>query len=177
MGEGLAHLIAGKRSVILTKWCDAAYGSYAPDTSRFLKSQKDPFANPVGNALSSGLAGLLDQLPSELDRQRVTLHLDPIMRIRAVQDFSPSQATAFILTLKHILRGLLSGELRTEALRDEFGQLEANIDRLCLMAFDLYVSCREKVYQLKANETRNRVFRAFERAGLVAKEAPSEGAD
>jgi hypothetical protein len=30
------------------------------------------------------------------------------------------------------------------------------------------MECREKIYQISANETRNRVFRAFERAGLIS---------
>ena len=58
-------------------------------------------------------------------------------------------------------------------LKDELTKLEDRIDHLCLMAVDLYVACREQVYQLKANETRNRVFSAFERAGLVDKDEAS----
>jgi hypothetical protein len=38
-----------------------------------------------------------------------------------------------------------------------------------MMAFDLYMQCREKIYQLSANEMKNRTLRAFERAGLVSK--------
>jgi hypothetical protein len=30
------------------------------------------------------------------------------------------------------------------------------------------MQCREKIYELKANEMKNRTFRAFERAGLVS---------
>jgi hypothetical protein len=71
----------------------------------------------------------------------------------------------------------MSGELQSQGLKNEFDRLEANIDRLVLTAFDLYVACKEKVYQLKANETRNRVFRAFDRAGLISKDASSERLD
>jgi hypothetical protein len=38
------------------------------------------------------------------------------------------------------------------------------------------MECREKVYQIKANETKNRTLRAFARAGLVT-EVPEEGPD
>jgi hypothetical protein len=38
------------------------------------------------------------------------------------------------------------------------------------------MACREKIYELKANETRNRTFKAFERAGLIKKD-PGEVPD
>jgi hypothetical protein len=36
------------------------------------------------------------------------------------------------------------------------------------------MKCREKIYQIKANEEKNRTFSAFERAGLI-KELPGSG--
>jgi hypothetical protein len=30
------------------------------------------------------------------------------------------------------------------------------------------MSCREKIYEIKGNEEKNRTFKAFERAGLIA---------
>jgi hypothetical protein len=38
---------------------------------------------------------------------------------------------------------------------------------LGLLAFDIYMQCREKIYELKANEMKERTFKAFARAGLV----------
>ena len=173
MGKTLVPLITGKKAEILSRWFDAAIQGYAPDTSRFLKDRKDQFANPVGNTTKKGLEGLLDLLQTELDPKRVATHLDPVVRIRAVQDFTPSQAIAFIPALKHVLRSVFKDALKDRALRDQLVELEDRLDHLCLMAVDLYVACREQVYQLKANETRNRVFSAFERAGLVDKNGAS----
>lgn len=173
MGKGLAPLINDKKADILSLWFDAAIQGYAPDTSQFLKDRKDQFANPVGNTTKKGLQGLLDLLTTELDPQQVAAHLDPIVRIRAVQDFTPSQAIAFIPALKHVLRSVFKNATKDPDLKDQLTKLEDRIDHLCLMAVDLYVACREQVYQLKANETRNRVFSAFERAGLVDKNAAS----
>jgi hypothetical protein len=173
MGKGLAQLIAEKQDTILTSWFEAAVQSYAAETSQFLMSRKDQFANPVGSATRQGLAGLLGQLLADMDQQQAAGHLDPIMRIRAVQDFTPSQAIAFIPALKHILRRTFAGELKDPEMKDQLVEYEDRIDRLCLTAVDLYVACKEKVYQLKANETRNRVFSAFERAGLVSRDAAS----
>jgi len=96
--------------------------------------------------------------------------LDPIIRIRTVQDFSPSQATRFILLLKKIIRDDLKQNQKIKAFANEISLLEDRIDELLLLSFDIYVKCREKIYELKANEVKNRTFRAFERAGLIREE-------
>jgi hypothetical protein len=103
-----------------------------------------------------------------MDPQTINSYLDPIIRIRAVQNFSPSQATAFILSLKKALRTNLTKELRDIRNLKGLFELESKIDQLSLMAFDIYMQCREKIYQLSANEMKNRTLRAFEKAGLIS---------
>jgi transcriptional regulator with AAA-type ATPase domain len=39
----------------------------------------------------------------------------------------------------------------------ELREMENRVDELCLLAFDVYVKCREKIWELKANEARQRV--------------------
>lgn len=168
MGIGLEKILARKKSVIAKKWFDLTAQTYASDTAEFLKSKKDPFANPVGGTLLNGLGGLLEQLIHSMDPETITSHLDPIIRIRAAQNFTPAQATAFILSLKKVLRENLTKELRDSRVAAELITFESKIDQLCLMAFDIYMQCREKIFQISANETRYRTFRAFERAGLIS---------
>jgi hypothetical protein len=168
VGTDLEKFIARKKTTILKKWFDIAIQSYEPDTAKFLSNQKDAFANPVGSNTLKGLQGLLDQLTKDLDRKAVRSFLDPIVRIRAVQAFTPSQATVFILSLKQVLREMLGIKLQDPQMAKAFMEFESKIDRLCLMAFDIYVECKEKIYQISANETRNRTFKAFERAGLIS---------
>jgi hypothetical protein len=167
MGQGLEKIIKQRKSAIVKKWFDLTAQSYAPDTAEFIKTKKDRFTNPVGGAMRSSLEGLLNQLIHSMDPKAINTHLDPVIRIRAVQNFSPSQATEFILALKTVCRENLIKELRDANLATEFINFEAKIDTLCLMAFDIYMQCREKIFQISANETRNRTFRAFERAGLI----------
>jgi hypothetical protein len=174
MADDLASLIAKKRPAIIGLWFDSAIQSYPPDTAAFLQSQKDPFANPVGSNTRAGIEGLFDQLLGPMDAAAVARHLDPIMRIRAVQSFAPSQATGFIFELKALLRRLLAPELKEGRRLEELSAIDARIDRIGLKAFDIYMACREQVFEFKANETRNRTFRAFERAGLVAKSSGQE---
>jgi hypothetical protein len=92
--------------------------------------------------------------------------------MRAVQPLEPSRALGFIFALKAILRDVLgTGREAAAALAD----LDSRIDRVGLAAFDRYMACREQIMELKANETRNRVFKAFEKAGLVAREPAPDG--
>ena len=168
MGTGLKGLIQKKKSEIIRNWFEATIQTYAPDTAQFYKGQQDQFGNPVGSITSNGIAFLLDQLLDTWDPEAIKSYLDPIVRIRAIQDFSPSKATGFILLLKKILRENLAKELQNNDNALQLLAFESKIDRLCLLAFDLYMDCKEKIFELSANETRNRTLRAFERAGLIA---------
>ena len=53
MGKGLEKIIEQHKAAILKKWFDSAIQAYAPDTAKFLKNQKDPFGNPVGNNIGN----------------------------------------------------------------------------------------------------------------------------
>ena len=94
--------------------------------------------------------------------------LDPIIRIRAVQAFSQYQAKAFILQLKKVIREALDKEIGEHQLSDDLLVLESKIDDLALIAFDVYMGCREKLYSISAKEARNQVYRLLQKKGLMA---------
>ena len=50
---------------------------------------------------------------------------------------------------------------------DELLRFEAGIDKLVQSSFDVYMKCREQVYELKANEVKNMTFRLLQRANLI----------
>ena len=102
-----------------------------------------------------------------MDYKAIVSFLDPVIRIRAVQDFSPSEVTAFVFFLKNIIRETLKKDPEGQKDTDGLLQIESKIDKVGLLAFDVYMQCREKLYEIKSTEMRNRMFRAFERAGLV----------
>ena len=164
----LENILEQKKTSILKKWFDLIIQTYPADTSKFLKTQKDPFANPVGGTFSRGLNTLFDVLLKGLDEETVKSFLGPLIRIRAVQGFSPAQAVAFIFALKQVIRATLHKEIKAGLYLKEQLQFESKIDELGLFAFNIYVECREKIYQIKASELRNGTFSAFERAGLVS---------
>lgn len=151
----------------MERWFDVALETYPADSSSFLRNKKRQFANPVGHTIFEGLEHILDELLKEqgLDIDRISPALDNIIRIRAVQDTTPSQALVFVFRLKKILRDEV--ERAEVAHPKDIEILEARIDMIALTAFDLYVKCREKIYELKANELRNMTFRLLQRANLV----------
>jgi hypothetical protein len=174
---GLADKLAKKQQSIAKTWFDRVAQTYAPDTSQFIRSRQDPFANPVGSSLRTGLKVLVQELCGSMRSETIRTHLDPIIRIRAVQQFTPTQATGFIQFLKPILRSELKSELVDASSYRELLELEGRIDTLQLAAFDIYMQCREKIYDLKANVERSTVYSAFRRAGLVDEEYDGSNAE
>ena len=157
-----------KKPDILKKWFDAIAGTYPGDTASFLKKQKAQFTNPVGYTLSEGMDRLFEGLLQGLLPDEVSRFLDSIVRIRAIQDFSPSEAVAFIFQLKKTVRQELGSEiLAQQGASEELAAFESAIDDLALYAFDLYMKCREKIYELKANEARSMTFRLLQQAHLI----------
>ena len=173
---GLEKLLDQHKDTIVKKWFEMVIKTYAPDTSQFLKSQKDIFANPVGNTFLQGLQALYAQLSKPLDAQTIKRILDPIIRIRAVQAFKPSQALSFVFYLKHILQAQLYPKLIKDQAPDAIQELDTKLDQIGLLAFDIYMECRERIYQIRTNENKDRMLRTFARAGLVVEPA-DEGPD
>jgi hypothetical protein len=158
-----AQSLAANKKAILKSWFQATVESYPADTARFLQNQKDPFANPVGQTTYKSLEMLVDALITDAGRDVMTTALDPILRIRAVQTLSPSAATGFVFSLKQIVRQHLTAD--TDGL--DLDRMDRQIDEMALAAFDIYVTCREKIFELKANESRNQFFGSLKRAGLI----------
>jgi hypothetical protein len=89
--------------------------------------------------------------------------VDNIVKIRAVQDFEPSQAVAIIFVLKHAVRSVLKAHVGdTEKFRALL-DFESRIDRLGLATFDSYVQCREKIHEIRIKEIKNRSAMLLER--------------
>ena len=165
----LEKILSQKRSVILKEWLDKIFQTYPAYSSRFLKKQKDRFANPIGYTLSNDIEILYDELilGKGLDPDKVIPALDRIIRIRAIQDFSASDAVAFIFLLKEAIRVVFKENITDGNLAGERIVFESKVDSMALIAFDVYVKCREKIYEIKANQAKNQVAGLLRRAGLT----------
>ncbi len=172
----LKELLKKQRTAIVDKWFDIIIESYPADTATFLKG-KGGFTNPVGQTTSQGVEDIFDGLLLDADPSEIAPFLDAIIRIRAVQDFTPSQAVNFIFLLKKVIRDEFLSQTYAQSdkdeLRDEFHALDAKIDTLALLSFDIFMKCREKLYDLKANELRDRTLWLLKKSNLLT-EIPEE---
>jgi hypothetical protein len=131
---------------ILEQWIARTVESYPRQSTPFLTSEEDRFRNPLGYTLRGGLATLLQQLLGDMDKDCIAPALNAIVRIRALQDFSASEAVGFVFLLKPILR-----EYRSDA---DLPSLDRRIDQLALLAFDNYARCREQLAEIRVNESK-----------------------
>jgi len=166
----LEHLLPQRRAAILERWFQLILETYPADTSGFLKQEKDRFINPIGYTISQEIEALYDELLQEMNPDKLAACLDNIIRIRAVQDFSPSQTVAFIFLLKKAIREELASKIAENRVLEELLKFESKIDKLVLLAFDIYMKCREKVFEIRVSEVkaeRERVLKLLERANLT----------
>ena len=162
----LPTLLSQKKAAILGRWLTTIYESYPPETAIFLRKEKNRFDNPMGYRISEGLAGLYGALLQEMERDQILTWLDEIIRIRALQDFAPSQALAFIFLLKNVIRHELAEEIQKENLAAEILELESRIDGLALLGFDVYTKRREKLQEIRTGEVKARISAFMRKSGL-----------
>lgn len=162
----LAELLTEKRAILEKRWIDLIFDSYPPETARFLRREKDRFDNPVAYQVTQGIKGLYGALLTETEFDQINAFLDEIIRIKAIQDFFPSQAIAFIFLLKKLIREELADELKEENLSRECLELESRLDGLALMCFDVYMKRREKLYEIRVGEVKSRISALLRRAGI-----------
>jgi hypothetical protein len=166
----LEKFLSEKRPAIVEKWFHLILATYPADTKSFLKNQKDRFTNPVGHTIYQGIEKILDELADGVDVERVSPFLDNILRVRAVQDFTPSRAVSFLFSLKNVIWEEIENDKNFAVPFDELRKLESRIDSLALTSFDIFMKCREKLYDIKANELRNMTFRLVQRANAMGGE-------
>jgi hypothetical protein len=168
----LQEILTRNSSAIVKTWLRMTLDTYPTDAKRFLNEQKDPFANPVGHTLSQEMEKIFHELLEQMDPEKVWPFLDPIVKIRAVQDFSPSQAVSFVFLLKKAVREELEREIKENRLHDECMDFDNKVDQLALLAFDIYMTHKKKLYEIRANQAKNQVSKLLERAGLICEIPP-----
>ncbi len=163
----LREILEREHPTIVERWLEAILATYPEDSARFLKNQRDQFANPVGTTLSRELHSVFDELVRGETAESTREFLDRIIRIRAVQDFSPAAALAFVFDLKQIVRELIMDEVREKGLLDELARFEARIDEMGLLAFNVYMECREKLYELRVQEVKKGAYLLLKKAEMI----------
>ncbi|MEW6221123.1 MAG: RsbRD N-terminal domain-containing protein [Thermodesulfobacteriota bacterium] len=172
----LAELLAERKEAVLHGWLREIVATYPAESARFFLNLQDPFANPIGHIVWESIAILFAELVAGKPTERTLAALEQIIKIRAVQDLSPSQALAIFFRLKAVLRQALAKELAGPDLLAELAELEARIDDLGLAAFDIFMGCRERIYDMKTRAARREMHLLLRRAKLVT-ELPDQPTD
>ncbi|MCG8684575.1 MAG: RsbRD N-terminal domain-containing protein [Desulfobacterales bacterium] len=162
----MEQTIKKNRDRLLESWFRATIDTYPANTARVLGKDANRFDNPVGAVTRETLEDVLDLVTGEFNRERLEKALDPVIRIRAVQSFDPADAVSFVFALKQIGEGIIA-----EADAKKFDRL---VDEIALAAFNRFMKCKEDIFLLKATESKRRIHKAFERAGLVAELSEEE---
>jgi len=130
------------------------FASYRPEMAGYLEREPNAFANPVGQIIAAETGAILDGLCTGTDPRRLCAHLEEILKIRAVQEFSPAESVSFVFLLKDAIRKEIEAELQDPTALAELHEIETLIDQMVLFAFDIFEKWREKVYSLRLNEAR-----------------------
>ena len=136
----LTEAFTEKRKDILSLWVERTLNTYT--SPGFFKKAKDPFANPVGVNIADALHSIYDLLLSDAEPEAYHKPLDTIVRIRAVQEFTPGQAIAPLLELKWVVKQVFRSDRKTTSLLADLDNFDCEVDRIALIAFDIYTECR-----------------------------------
>lgn len=156
----MIELMRRRSDAIHARWLDAALEVYPTDAAAFFRSERNRFANPVGQNLAGATRAMLDLLlgdpGEELDAQGLCAQLDQVLRVRAIQELTPSRAVRFVFQLKDAIRAELDADSPVEVTgtRAALDLVERRIDQMALFAFDIHARCREQVFQMRAQEMR-----------------------
>jgi hypothetical protein len=165
----LKTILSDKKSEILENWQQEIFRLYPSDSIRFISPEFDRFANPVGHCIREHTERLFCALVSEEEQKPEDLIplFDEILKIWAVQSLTPSDALGYLYMLKRVIGDVLHNDNMEASLHDEVTRLFSMIDRFTLIAFDVYTTCREKIFELKAETIKNQVSGVLRRYDLV----------
>jgi hypothetical protein len=149
----VSEALKNNKDKIFLLWTERTLDSYI--SSDFFKRSLDQFANPVGANIRAGLTRLFSLIVSGAEPDELAEPLDQIIRIRAVQEFTPSQAVAPILDLKGVVRQVFSAEKEYRHLLSELTAFDCDVDRAALKAFDLYMECRDRLHKARIRELKS----------------------
>jgi hypothetical protein len=173
-GEALRSLLFSEREALAARWIEIVHGTYPFDTTGFLRTRKDRFANPVGHRTEETARTVVEALLSDRpDEQSLGKAVDELIRVRAVQDFSPETAVGVFFALKDVVRRMVADSGRLAQAAPALLILESRIDAVALMAFGAYARFRETLHLMKVDEFKrlnSQVLRLAERKAAAADE-------
>jgi len=169
--EGLAP----RRDELVAGWLEVLLASYPDEARSFFGKTADQFRNPVGETLATGVASLVDGLLAGAEPAALSGPLEDLVRIRAVQSLSVDAALGFVLDLRHVIRRTLGPEALEPRMVGELASLDRWVDTLALLAFDRYLGCRERVWEIRNRDITARTYSLLKRAGAIDEDDSGSG--
>ncbi len=171
------ELFRKKKKEVVDMWIEAVFKTYPLDTTGFLRTKKHDFSNPVGEITSTVGNYIFDAVAGEhILEDRLSMALERFVKLRSVQDFTPSQGLGVLLLFKQLFRKVFLEEFENAGQIAVYLEAESRVDTICLMAFEMYVTSRDTISQMRITEIRNghsQIVRLAQRHGLVPKELTS----
>lgn len=169
----LAAVLEKARPALAARWAEAADAVYPFAAAGFLRSRRDPFANPVGQRsreLSETLLDAVIGVPH--DGKALRAALEEFVRVRAMQDMPPETSLQVMFAYKDIIRVYLKEHAITpdEPMREDLRAMDERCDTLALLAFGGYTRARETFHNARIEDVRRRhsqVMRLAKRRGLI----------
>lgn len=166
----LKKFLTDNQKSICAQWTDAIINTYPEEGAKFFAGSSNQFANPVGHTFRNNIEKIYQTLVRGGDVAECSQDLDGILRIRAVQGFAPSVALCFLPALKEIVRRELAKTNPAQATEAMLHDWNVSVDRLTMLGFDLYMSCRELLWKQKANQLYSRTHKLLEKTNLLKDE-------
>ncbi len=156
----LSEFIKLNRDRILDAWFLSIANTYPAETVKFLTENRDKFTNPMGSTFREALPAILNVLGGpEEEIAAASSAVRDIVRVRAIQNFSPSSAVAPFYYIKGLVRKFVCDATAKDPVPPkELDAFDARVNSLLFLAFDIYMECRETVWRVKYDELMKRPF-------------------
>jgi len=137
---------------------------YPEQSQTFLKEGRNKFTNPVGFYTKQAIEAIIENLIKNEPLESFLLPLENIIQIRAVQDFTPSQSVGFIFLIKKVVYDTIHNDVDSK----DMIEFLSKIDSLALVAFDIFMKYKERIYEIKAKELLDRTWWLLKKHNIIS---------
>jgi hypothetical protein len=156
-----------KKDKILDDWLKHLMLHYDYNKLDYLEKEKDPFLNPVKYIFTSALESIFAYIFDGEELEAVYQNIEKLIKLLALNGPKASEALGPFVFFKHYINALFMSSFSLEEKMEEYNEIMNIFDNLLLKIFDMYVQCREKIYEVRINEIKRMTFPLLERSGLI----------
>lgn len=152
MNETAMRYMASHRNEILLAMTQGLYEPYSPEAVTSFRRKVDPFENPIGSTFGRSASIIADGIASGMPPKAFRQTFDDMIRIRAVQGISPSEVMSFLFAVRKALNSVTAGSGDDYLSVSDLAEINQWIDGAIALCMDIYMECRENIFNLKVME-------------------------